>query len=78
MDFKDLELLERQSYIQLEGGYPMRWWRPTSWWSVREHQNINKASTEQLYIALFDKSTANMGRKRTSKDIDFIDPPRTK
>jgi hypothetical protein len=52
----------------------MRWWRPTSLWSVREHQNINKGSTYQA--ALFDKSTANIGRKRTSNNIDFVKPPK--
>ena len=54
--------------------YPMRWWRPTSLWSVREHQNINKGSTYQA--ALFDKSTANMGRKHAFNDIDFVKPPK--
>ena len=52
----------------------MRWWRPTSLWSVREHQNINKGSTYQA--ALFDKSTANMGRKHAFNDIDFVKPPK--
>ena len=41
---------------------------------MREHQNINKGSTYQA--ALFDKSTTNMGRKRASNDIDFVEPPK--
>lgn len=45
---------------------------------MREHQNINKGSTKQLYIALFNKSTANIGRKHASVDIDFIEPLRAK
>ena len=56
----------------------MRWWRPTSLWSVREHQNINKRSTKQLYLALFNKSTANIGRKHVSNDMDFIGSLRAK
>lgn len=54
----------------------MRWWRPTSWWSVREHQNINKGSTTPIYLALFNKSTPNIGRKRASNNIDFVKPPK--